>query len=218
LLIAAFSSTQVAAAPPTLVVLGSSSAAGIGASNPSLSWVGRLRSWLHQTEGTTLENVAVPGALTSSALCTKNSTTTQKNVQTPAANTMDHAVATGTKRIILAFPSNDAVAGLSATDTLANIQQMVTCAQAAGAKVAIMSSLPRSGLTQDQRLTIKTVDTELQKLYRSCFVDVHDALTNEATLNVRTEYSAGDGIHFNDTGHAVIFRRVRLLMESRQCL
>jgi acyl-CoA thioesterase I len=216
-LLAAGALGGAAAAP--LAILGSSTAAGTGTSDPSLSWAGRLGTWLQKTEGNVVENLAVPGALTASALCTGGPGRPAPALRVASDNrTMDQALATGARRIILAFPSNDAVAGVPAGQTLANIRQMTECARASGAQVAVLSSLPRAGLTPDQRKSIQRVDEELKARFGACFLDLRDTLTNGSRVQVRTEYSAGDGIHFNDLGHLLIFRQVRQFIETGRCL
>jgi acyl-CoA thioesterase I len=202
-----------------LAILGSSTAAGTGTSDPSLSWAGRLNTWLQKTEGNVVENLAVPGALTASALCSGAPARPARALRTaPDSRTMDQALATGARRVILAFPSNDAVAGVPAEQTLANIRQMTLCARAKGAQVAVLSSLPRAGLTPAQRKTIQRVDEELKASFGACFLDLRDTLTNGSRVRVRAEYDAGDGIHFNDLGHLLIFRQVRQFIETGRCL
>ena len=47
-------------------------------------------------------------------------------------------------------------------------------------------------------------------------IDVFDPLAN-AGLGVRSEFSAGDGIHLNDAGHAAIFELAEAVIEPYVC-
>jgi hypothetical protein len=120
--------------------------------------------------------------------------------------------------MILSFPSNDASYGIPAKRTIAQLLSMKHCAQSvAGTRVAVMSSLPRSGLTAEQTAAIAQVDTAMREAFGVCYIDVRASVSDAAGVNPRSDLSFGDGIHFNDAGHTVIFGVVKKFMETGLC-
>lgn len=208
---------SVCAETTNLAVLGSSTAAGTGASQPSRSWVGLLQAWQIQNKGDSIINLAAPGVLSSSALCPQHANSNLPELVSPTRN-MDRALKLGATRFILAFPSNDTTNGMPAEQTISNFLNMRQCAQSNDkSRVAVMSSLPRSGLTKQQNATIAQIDTAMQKDFGTCYINVRSAVADGSNENPRRDLSAGDGVHFNDAGHNVIFGIVKRFMESGQC-
>lgn len=200
-----------------LAVLGSSTAAGTGASQVSRSWAGLLQTWLSKTKGESVINLATPGILSTSALCTQQVSSNIAELVSPTRN-VDRALKLGATRFILAFPSNDTTNGMTAEQTISNFLDMRQCAQSNDkAQVAVMSSLPRDGLTKQQNATIAQIDAAMRKEFGNCFINVRSALADENNGNPRIDVSAGDGVHFNDNGHAIIFGVVKRFIESGQC-
>ncbi|MEN9982778.1 MAG: hypothetical protein RI918_747 [Pseudomonadota bacterium] len=200
-----------------LAILGSSTAAGTGASQAGNSWVGLLQTWLMRTKDEKIINLATPGILSSSALCTQAASSNLMELISPTRN-IDKALKLGANHLILAFPSNDTTNGMPAEQTINNFLDMRQCAQSNDkVRVAVMSSLPRSGLSKKQNATIAQIDAALQKEFGHCFISVRSALADSSNENPRRDLSAGDGVHFNDAGHAVIFTTVKRFMESGKC-
>ena len=83
--------------------------------------------------------------------------------------------------------------------------------------MAVMSSLPRDGLTKQQNATIAQIDATMRKEFGSCFINVKSSLADTDHESIRHDVSAGDGVHFNDAGHAIIFSIVKRFMESGKC-
>jgi acyl-CoA thioesterase I len=212
-----FLASSVCAETASIAVLGSSTAAGTGASQTSNSWVGLLQTWLMRTKGEKIINLATPGILSSSALCTQETSSNLMELVSPTRN-IERALKLGANRLILAFPSNDTTNGMPAEQTINNFLAMRQCAQSSEkAQIAVMSSLPRSGLSKKQNLTIAQIDAAMQKEFGQCFINVRSALADSTNENPRRDLSAGDGVHFNDAGHAIIFAAVKRFMESGKC-
>jgi lysophospholipase L1-like esterase len=216
MLIAAMANS-VCAETTVLAVLGSSTAAGTGASQTSRSWVGMLQAWLAKTKGDSIINLAAPGVLSTSALCTQQVNSNITELISPTRN-IDRALKLGATHLILSFPSNDTTNGMSAEQTISNFLYMRQCAQSNDkVRVAVMSSLPRDGLTKQQNATIAQIDIAMRKEFENCYINVKSALADASNENIRHDLSAGDGVHFNDAGHAIIFSIVKRFMESGQC-
>jgi acyl-CoA thioesterase I len=217
-LLTAATANTVCAEPATIAVLGSSTAAGAGASQPSRSWAGLLQAWLAQKkEGGNIINLATPGVLSTSALCKQQVSSNLSELISPTRN-IDRALKLGATHFILAFPSNDTTNGIPAEQTITNFLDMRKCARLNDkTRVAVMSSLPRSGLTEQQNAAITQIDTAMRQEFGSCYINVRSSLADTGNENPRRELSAGDGVHFNDAGHKVIFNTLKRFMESGQC-
>jgi acyl-CoA thioesterase I len=216
-LLSAVVTNSVCAETVTLAVLGSSTAAGTGASQPGRSWVGLLQAWLAKTKGGSVISLAAPGVLSTSALCTQQVNSNLSELIAPTRN-IDRALKLGATHFILAFPSNDTTRGMPAEQTISNFLDMRQCAQTNDkAQVAVMSSLPRDGLTKQQNATIAQIDAAMLKEFGGCYINVRSALADTDHESIRHDLSAGDGVHFNNAGHAVIFGIVKRFMDSGQC-
>ena len=208
---------SVCAETTALAVLGSSTAAGTGASQASRSWVGLLQAWLAKTKGGNIINLAAPGVLSTSALCTQQVNSNISELISPTRN-VDRALKLGAKHLILSFPSNDTTHGMSAEQTISNFLDMRLCAQSNDkVHIAVMSSLPRNGLTKQQNAAIAQIDAAMLKEFGGCYINVRSALADTDHESIRHDVSAGDGVHFNNAGHAIIFSMVKRFMESGQC-
>jgi lysophospholipase L1-like esterase len=216
-LFSAVVTNSVFAETTSLAVLGSSTAAGTGASQPGRSWVGLLQAWLARTKGGNIINLAAPGILSTSALCTQQVNSNISELIAPTRN-VDRALKLGATHFILAFPSNDTTRGMPAEQTISNFLDMRQCAQSNDkALVAVMSSLPRDGLTKQQNTTIAHIDAAMLKEFGGCYINVRSALADTDHESIRHDLSAGDGVHFNNAGHTIIFGMVKRFMESGQC-
>ncbi len=208
---------SVCAETTALAVLGSSTAAGTGASQAGRSWVGLLQAWLAKTKGENIINLAAPGVLSTSALCTQQVNSNISELISPTRN-VDRALKLGATHLILSFPSNDTTNGMSAEQTISNFLDMRQCAQSNDkVRVAVMSSLPRDGLTKQQNAAIAQIDAAMLKEFGVCYINVRSALADTDHESIRHDVSAGDGVHFNNAGHAIIFSMVKRFMESGQC-
>lgn len=198
-----------------LIVLGSSTAAGVGPTHYDRTWVGQLEVWL-RSRGTAVMNLAVPGALSASAACSAQGEANWRE-QTNSQKNVHRAIALGATHLILAFPSNDATAGVPVEQTQEQLLGIQRCAARAGIKVAIMSTLPRAGLAHEQRQAIEQVDALMRQNFGKCYIDVNQTLLDLGGQSAGSPIAAGDGVHYNDKGHAIIFGAVQKFIESGRC-
>jgi acyl-CoA thioesterase I len=206
--------SSVLSQPNALAILGSSTAAGTGATQPHQSWASLLQTWLISHHNTSVINLAEPGALTHTALCASYFTPLS---QYPRRKNMTLALRQGASKFIIAFPSNDTTHGINAEQTIKNILDLRQCAKNNNARIAVMSSLPRSGLSDQQNTIIQQIDATLLKEFGACFIQSRTALADKDNINAKREYSAGDGVHFNDAGHQALFYVVKNFIEKGEC-
>jgi lysophospholipase L1-like esterase len=198
-------------APGTWAVLGSSTAAGVGGQG----WVARLGA-AQRAAGVTINNLARSGLLTSQALPTGTAVAPGRLPPDPTVN-IDRALLPAPKLVILAFPTNDAMAGIPAAETVGHWQVIRQRATRVGAATLVLSTQPRDAADVTQRATLAETDRLAATAFGSCFVALRSALS-DAQGNIAAALSAGDGIHLNTEGHRVVFEHVSAALSSGACV
>ncbi len=194
-------STFSSTGPVTVVVLGSSTALGEGATDPFNAWVRRYRASLVQQEpANEVVNLAVEGITTAAVLPTGTSTGGRGAVD-PEHN-ITAALALSPDAVIVNLPTNDTADGYSPDESLRNLQTVFDAASEAGVPVWISTPQPRAlDATGRQALLA------LKDLVVSTFGDrALDFWSGVAAFDgsIDDYYDSGDGIHLNDEGHRVL--------------
>jgi len=202
-----------------LAVIGSSTAAGEGASSSSKGWVSLLASSLATT---------VSGDFFAFNLAVGGYTTSELMPGSGAKGSIDDAVERAPNLIVVSLAgSNDLSAGTSTDTFLARLTTLRDYARDAGIPLFFVSTAPKDLSTSDKQ-TLKSWTEQMKTTFSSCwvpgqrsdyspcFVDIFALLANDS-LGVASEYSAGDGIHLNDAGHEVIFEAARAVVEPYVC-
>jgi lysophospholipase L1-like esterase len=201
-------------APGTWTVLGSSTAAGVGAP-AGHGWVALVGSTA-QPYGVVMSNLARSGLMTSQALPMDAPGTAGRPPPDPAVN-IDRALAPSPKLVILAFPTNDAMAGVPAAETVRYWQLIGQRAARSGAATLVLSTQPRDGLDATQRTILDDTDRLAADAFGACFVAVRAALSDPQG-RIAPAYSAGDGVHLNAAGHRVVADRVTSVLSAGRCV
>ncbi len=191
---------------PLIVVLGSSTAAGTGASEPDSSWVGRYRNTVtSEYAPAQVVNLAV-GGYTTYHLMPDGFEPPAGRPSPSVEHNITRALAYKPWAIIVNLPSNDVTYGYSLDEQLDNYEVITDLAAASGVPIWISTTQPRN---------LDVAGRELQQ----AMADTTRALYGEHTLEfwvgvaaedgtILTKYDAGDGIHLNDAGHGLLYRRV----------
>ena len=203
-----------ATAPGTWVFLGSSTTAGFTTSSPSQAWVSRLASSL-TGRGVTIVNIAVPGAVTYDWMPLSAPVPPGRPRPMPAHN-IDAAMAERPSLVLLNATTNDLAANYSIDETEANLLAIRAIAVAGGATVMMLSTQPRN-LSDTDRARLQVIDARLASGFGGCFVDIRTPLAGPDN-RLAAAFDSGDGIHPNDAGHDVIFRRVDAALLSGRCI
>jgi lysophospholipase L1-like esterase len=189
-----------------VVVLGSSTAEGVGASVPESSWVNRYRAALkalnpdHQ-----VTNLALGGYTTWHVRPTGSPHPADRPAPDPARN-VTQALSLGADAIILNLPTNDIANGWPIWEQITNDDLVRS--------VAANSSVPVWVATSQPRNFAGSMLDSLKKLRDTTFVHYGryaiDFWTDLATASgtIVPQYDSGDGIHLNDAGHRILFQRV----------
>ncbi len=192
-----------------IVVLGSSTAAGAGASHPDSAWVNRYRTFLKNINPENeVTNLAVGGFTTYRIMptgfippATRPSPDTTKNITT--------AVAMQPDGIVVNLPSNDVSSGFSVAEQLANFDTIVQHAAYAGIPIWVCTTQPKNygGNPIPIQKQIDVRDSILAK-YSPFTLDFWTELA-DSTDQIDAAFDSGDGTHLNDMGHALLFNRVK---------
>jgi lysophospholipase L1-like esterase len=211
---AAVGNTPTALAPGRWVVMGSSSAAGVGAT-VGQAWAPRLAE-AYRDRGVTLDNLARSGAVTPQVLPADAPAGGGRPAPDPAIN-IDRALSLKPVLLLLSFPTNDTVAGYPATETAANLQLLRDRAAGAGVPTVVLGTQPRDGLSAAQQAAQAALDQALAARAGDCFVALQASL-GDGSGRIRADYAAGDGIHLNDAGHAAVLAQVRAALDGGRCV
>ncbi|MCX6216340.1 SGNH/GDSL hydrolase family protein [Spirosoma sp.] len=188
-------------ATATIVIIGSSTAAGWGASDYKYSWAGRLTQQLANSRVVNLAK----GGYTSYQLLPTNATHPANRPEPDTLRNLNAALKEKPTTLILSISSNDLIIGCSVEEIIANFNTIRSKALAAGvAHVIITTPLPRN-YSAEVTANLLLQRDQVMKTYGSSAVNIFDPLANTQHLT-KPELLSEDGIHPNDTGHEVIFK------------
>jgi lysophospholipase L1-like esterase len=203
-------------APGTWVVMGSSTAAGVGARSGQ-GWAALLAADM-APQAVTLRSLARSGLVSSQALPVGTALDRALPPPDPAVN-VERALSFAPGLLLLSFPTNDTTRGLTPAQTLSKLETLGQHAAAAvpPAAVLVLSSQPRDTFGPAERAAAEEFDRLAAVKFGACFVRLRNALTGDGG-GIAAAYAAGDGIHLNDAGHRLVFERVRERLQSGECV
>lgn len=192
----------------TIVVLGSSTAAGVGPSSPDSAWVKRYSAAL-QTINSEIEviNLAQGGYTTFQILPTGTTIPSGVNETIDANRNITKALTYNPYAIIVNMPSNDALKYYSVSTQLNNYQTLVDYANERGVKVWIATSQPRNFSNPVQIQIQKDLKDTIPAIYGDYSIDFWSGIASDNGF-IMSQYNSGDGVHLNNSGHLVLFNRV----------
>jgi lysophospholipase L1-like esterase len=195
-----------------VTVLGSSTAAGTGASVPDSSWVGKLRLSFKKNpsdgKDTIVNNRAVGGYVTYKSLPTGYSHPADRPDPDPNANVT--YVLNDLPRadvVIINYPTNDIASGYTAKEMMDNLRLMYQQFTQNGIRCYITTSQPRN-LSDDQRVILRQLVDSIQLNFTAFSINFWDDIA-ATDGSIKPEVNSGDGIHVNDLGHRLLFQRVQ---------
>ena len=187
-----------------VVVLGSSTAAGTGAT-AGQGWVDLLRSYLLTQEPVhQLFNLAVGGYTTRDVLVTGR-----------ANHNITQALSLSPSVILVNLPSNDVARNISDEESMANFVALRETADAAGVPIYFTTTQPRNFSSTDKRQQLAAQAAQIKNLFAPYAIDIYGELA-DSDRRIRAQYGSGDGIHLNNAGHQFIFTQVRTLFDGQE--
>jgi len=189
-----------------MVILGSSTAQGFGASVPDSSWARRLATYYGKR--VKIVNLAKGGYTTYHMLATGKANPAGR----PAVDTMRNITAALKEHpnyLILSMTTNDVAAGFGVEEYLSNIEEVRLIALANGIKrVWVTTPTPRNLPTEERRKLLKEIRARLLQKYGKDGIDIYGILEGDDYKLSKT-YDSKDGIHSNDAGHRLLFLKIK---------
>jgi lysophospholipase L1-like esterase len=191
-----------------IVVMGSSTAAGAGATHPDSAWVNRYRAFVQKNyPGTEVINLARGGYSTYHLMPGQAAWPPAGRPMPDTARNITKALSLRPNAIILNLPSNDAAAGYALEEQLANFDTIVQSSRRAGVPIWVGSTQPRHFSAAKIWIQLLARDSILEK-YGAFAVNFWDDVAEPNGL-IQWQTNSGDGIHLNNTGHRLLFERIR---------
>jgi len=192
----------------TIVVLGSSTSFGTGASIPENSWVNLYSSAIFQ-KNTKLkvENLSALGYTTYHILPTGTSIPAGVTVTIDQNKNITKALSFSPVAIIINMPSNDTENGYTYSAQLYNYNILKTEANSYSVGLWIATPQPRNAFVGTKLQTQKDVRDAITSIYANKAIDFWNDIagTDDKILPL---LNAGDGIHVNNDGHDILFNKV----------
>lgn len=188
--------------PALVVILGSSTAAGIGANPLDSAWAYRIQLMVNMY-GTKAKfiNLAVEGYTIYHAMPNGYSVV-NRPIPDTAAN-ISKALSLKPSLVILSFPSNDIGNNYTSTEIMHNYSVISRMLDSAKVQYIILGDQPRDFPTYNQRYREKTLNDSIKNVFTIHVNDFFSQLSTD-TYMIKPIYGAGDGIHLNNSGHALI--------------
>ena len=201
---------SMAIAQTSIVVLGSSTAEGTGASPADSAWVNRFRSsfQVNKTDGrdTIVTNLAKGGYTSYKLMPTDYVPPAGKPTPDPERN-VTMALSLHPQIIIINLPSNDAASGFTPKEYMDNLRFMFNTIRNAGVKAFITTTQPRA-LAMGQRLDLLHLVDSIENNFGDFAINFWDTLVSaDEQYVLRADVNYGDGIHVNNLGHRYLFQQ-----------
>jgi hypothetical protein len=190
-----------------LGVIGSSTAAGGGATVFDSSWVGRTQLFFkNRGELTKYFDLAYSGSTTWNGM--PSSFVFPHGVTITPADTPDRAdnetmlLRLGSNVVVVAYANNDIVNGFTLTQCMSNLRVIYDSVLAAGKTCWVTTTQPRSDQPDSiRRILLQGRDSVLNE-FPGRALNFWDPVVDPSTLGILPQYGAPDLIHLNDAGHA----------------
>lgn len=192
-----------------IVVLGSSTAAGAGASTPDSAWVNRYRNFLQSINPAYQVTNRAVGGFTTYRIMPTGFTPPMGRPDPDTTHNITYAIGLNPDAIIVNLPSNDVSQGFSVQEQLDNFDTIVDHATAAGIPIWVCTTQPKNyGGNPVPIQKQQDVRDSIHARYSPRVLDFWTGLASPSN-QLSPTYDSGDGTHLNDAGHGLVFTRAR---------
>lgn len=189
-----------------IVVLGSSTAAGVGVSEPDSAWVNRYQAYLQDINPTNeVINLAHGGYTTFNLLPTGINTPSNRPNPDPERN-ISAALDQNPDAIIINLPSNDTANEYSVEEQLENYRTMLLTTNFRDIPVWIATTQPRNLDAVGRQSLIEMRDSTFA-IFGDKAIDFWSTIA-QSSGRINVIFDSGDGVHLNDRAHRILFERV----------
>ncbi|MBC8034095.1 MAG: SGNH/GDSL hydrolase family protein [Chitinophagaceae bacterium] len=208
--------SEMVSAQKRIVLIGSSTTAGVGASADTLKWAARLQT-AYRSNASDGVDTFVERGLAFSGFFTYN--TMPSSFVAPANRAawpidpnrnVTKALSLSPDIVIISLPSNDINLNPAymPKETMDNFRLMYQTVTAAGVKCFITTTQPRHDVDLARRLLLRDLRDSIMNTFGAYAIDFYtDLVTNNGLCMLRPELAA-DQVHPNDEGHRLLFQRI----------
>ena len=197
-----------------IAVIGSSTSQGVGANPIDSSYVNLTKAYFKGLGLIdTIYNIALGGTTTYAGMPTGFK---------PPANRQDSAFRPDTSTnvtkalsfnpnpdvVIVNFPTNDAAAGLTLTETMFNLRTIYKTITDDGKIAFVTTSQPRTSLDSVSRQLLKRMRDSVLKEFTTFSLNFYNPIVAADSLTINPLYNF-DGTHVNNAGHQLLFQVVK---------
>ena len=188
------------------VVLGSSTAEGIGASTADSSWVGRFRSHVQRFDASArIINFAV-GGYTTYDIMPSNFMPPADRPTPKVNNNISLALSYKPTAILINMPSNDAARNFTIEEQIRNFRVIIGLIEAQGIPYRVTTTQPRN-LNAAGRRSLQIMRDSILAIFNRNAINIFDEMA-DSDGSLKSSYDSGDGIHVNNRGHQYIFNQI----------
>lgn len=189
--------------PVKIIVLGSSTAAGYGASSKDSSWVRRYAAYLQKfNPDNEVINLAV-GGYHSYHIMPDDFIPPPRRRQSDSLANISKALSLNCDGIIVNLPSNDIALGFSVKEQLDNLKRVVQEAENDSVPIWLCTVQPRNFNRHNQRSQQVELYDSIVTIFPDRVIDFWTKFASPAAGLVEA-YDSGDGCHLNDEGHRLL--------------
>jgi lysophospholipase L1-like esterase len=192
--------------PVTVVILGSSTAAGTGPREIANAWVNRYLAYAESLNADNRVINLAKGGYTTYHLMPSDHMPPEGRPHPDPCRCITMALHLDPDAIVINLPSNDAAYGYGVDEQLANYDSLLALAGRRDVPVWITTTQPRN-LTVEGRANLMAVRDSTFARFGDRAVDFWNGLAMEDG-SIDPAYDSGDGVHLNDRAHRILFQRV----------
>lgn len=192
-----------------IVVLGSSTAEGAGATPRDSSWVNRFAAYLADNPSFEVINLG-KGGYTSFHILPTGTVTPGVTIDIDQERNITKALSYKPLAIIVNMPSNDAKQNFTMEQQMFNFNLIAQAAASAGVEIFFATTQPRNFNNPLQIQIQEEVRDAILAKYETNAVDFWTGIADKNGF-IRVDYDSGDGVHLNNAGHKILFHRVKSL-------
>lgn len=190
-----------------IVVLGSSTAAGVGPKTPDSTWVSLLSAYVEgRNRLSAVTNLAVGGFNSYKILPEDDDVPFNKPDPDPEHN-IDKALSLRPDMIIINMPSNDITAGFSVEEFQRNLARVTDLIRRHKIRFYVTTTQPRN-TSAANRSKLQQMRDLIIRSYPDAYINCWEGLSTPDG-NILPKYDSGDGVHLNGLGHQLMFERVK---------
>ncbi|MBT8400414.1 MAG: hypothetical protein KJO98_08060 [Rhodothermia bacterium] len=189
-----------------IVILGSSTAEGVGPKDSRNAWVNRLRAHVTELDPTISVINLARGGYTTYRILPTGTPTSERRFRVDTLRNITAALKRNPDAIIVNLPSNDAASGVGVEEQLRNFRMVTATARAAEVPIWVTTPMPRNLDESGIQVQVALRDS-IFSIYKEFAIDHWTGIAKpDATLDPR--HDSGDNLHLNDAAHAILLERV----------